>query len=371
MSKDSPKLLYQIIKEDILSLIEHKQFSYDEPICTEKGLSEQYGVSRITSKRAIDDLEKEGILYRRRGVGSFVRRPPDGFSKDPANSLTPQGAATSSKTLPFVLPFAVTEGGMLRIVEAASRQLAAYGYHLAVHICERELEQERNLLQHLSAQPVGGLILYPAGAELPKDILKLFADSGKPVIILDMPHDISYLSSIVCDNYGGSYMLTRHLIDYGHRNIAYLSRFTPQERTSLSERYRGFVQCMQDHHLPVPPEHIHMNLSTDHHMLKHTINSLFRSGVTAIECENDEVAFNVYMCCLSLSIQVPEQMNITGFDNIEWAVTGSAQITTVDQNFAAMGEMIADLILQPQREPVFRTVPVTLVPRASTGPAAL
>ncbi|OMF52743.1 hypothetical protein BK138_21985 [Paenibacillus rhizosphaerae] len=368
MPKDPSKLLYQMIKDDILARIENHQFEYDKPICTEKSLSEQYGVSRITSKRAIEDLEQAGILYRKRGVGSFVRRIP--LSAQPASSVTslPKGLAPG-RTIPVILPFAVNQGGFFRIVEAATARLDGANVHLAIHICEPDPDKMRSLLLRLFAQDVDTLILYPAGNELHLDVLRKFTEQGKQVIILDKPHDIPYLSSVVCDNFGGSYQLTRHLVDYGHRRIAYVSRFSPRDMSSLSARFSGFTKCMNDHGLEVVSEYVKFNVTPDYHMLKHIINGFYRSGVTAIECENDEVAFNVYMCCLGLSIRVPEQMSITGFDNIEWAVTGSAQITTIDQNFSVIGETIADLILNGDRRPVITTVPVSLVPRASTGPA--
>lgn len=68
---------YQIIIDDILAQIAAGSFSYDQPICTENSLIEQYGFSRITVRRAMTELENRGILYRKRGVGSFVcqRRP--------------------------------------------------------------------------------------------------------------------------------------------------------------------------------------------------------------------------------------------------------------------------------------------------------
>ncbi|KAF9118693.1 hypothetical protein BGX30_004402 [Mortierella sp. GBA39] len=314
-----------MIKDDILARIENHQFEYDKPICTEKSLSEQYGVSRITSKRAIEDLEQAGILYRKRGVGSFVRRIPLSAQPESSVSSLPDGLPPG-RTIPVILPFAVNQGGFFRIVEAATARLDGANVHLAIHICEPDPDKMRSLLLRLFAQDVDTLILYPAGNELHLDVLRRFTEQGKQVIILDKPHDIPYLSSVVCDNFGGSYQLTRHL-------------------------------------------YVKFNVTPDYHMLKHIINGFFRSGVTAIECENDEVAFNVYMCCLGLSIRVPEQMSITGFDNIEWAVTGSAQITTIDQNFSVIGETIADLILNGDRRPVITTVPVSLVPRASTGPA--
>ena len=71
-NKRITKPKYEIIKEALLERIRTGQFSSDAVFCTEKMLSEQYEVSRITAKRAIEDLEQQGILYRKRGVGSFV-----------------------------------------------------------------------------------------------------------------------------------------------------------------------------------------------------------------------------------------------------------------------------------------------------------
>jgi GntR family transcriptional regulator of arabinose operon len=367
MKTNQPRLLYQMIIDDLMSTIKKKQFTYDEPICTEKSLSEHYGVSRITSKRAIGELENVGILYRKRGVGSFVRRPSDANAVSPAEGTSINSLMTG-KIIPVVLPFAITKGGILRTIETATKQLSEHDWHLSIHICEPDYEQERNLLLKLYHQNVDGLIMYPSSTDLHADILKQFTDNGKRVIILDKPHDIDCLSSVVCDNYNGAYMLTQHLVDYGHRNIAYLSRFSSGELTSIRDRYKGFQQCMDDNGITVEQDFVKMNLSSNYPMLKHIINNLYKAGVTAIECENDEVAFNVYMCCRSLSIQVPEQMNITGFDNIDWAVTGSAQITTVDQNFAAIGEMIAEIILAEDNYPAAKVISVDLIPRTSTSP---
>ena len=61
-NKRITKPKYEIIKEALLERIRTGQFSSDAVFCTEKMLSEQYEVSRITAKRAIEDLEQQGIL---------------------------------------------------------------------------------------------------------------------------------------------------------------------------------------------------------------------------------------------------------------------------------------------------------------------
>ena len=87
-NKRITKPKYEIIKEALLERIRTGQFSSDAVFCTEKMLSEQYEVSRITAKRAIEDLEQQGILYRKRGVGSFVSQkiPPVSSSASETDS---------------------------------------------------------------------------------------------------------------------------------------------------------------------------------------------------------------------------------------------------------------------------------------------
>jgi DNA-binding LacI/PurR family transcriptional regulator len=73
------------------------------------------------------------------------------------------------------------------------------------------------------------------------------------------------------------------------------------------------------------------------------------------------------MSCHNLNIRVPEQMSITGFDNIGWATIGGASLTTVDQNFSLIGETIAKIMLQEDYVPKQYAMPVRLVPRGSSG----
>lgn len=405
MENTKSKSLYQMIVDDLIVKIQSNDFSYDKPLCTEKSLSEKYQVSRITAKRAIEELEKSGILYRKRGVGSFVSQtavlPSEGHSlKEKVSSesslsetsLPNQNTQNSCliqdshsfhnslhhhsrqkgerklKIIALVVPFSISQGGILMAIEAASRLLFHSEYCLTFHVCEPDEEITKALLLELYEQQVDGIVFYPNNNEIFPEVLHLFTLEHKPVIILDKTHPYTQFSTVICDNYNGAYQLTEHLISYGHTNIAYLSRFPEDEVSSIFERYQGFSDCMRDNGVKINPKFINTHLTDNYHLLKHVIGTLFKAGVTAIECENDEVAFNVYMCCRSLSILVPEQMNITGFDNIEWATTGSAQITTVDQNFEKIGKEFAKIILKPDTPPAVHKIPVDLIPRSSTGP---
>jgi DNA-binding LacI/PurR family transcriptional regulator len=349
--------LYQVIANDIEDLIKSNNFGYDTPICTEKSLCEKYKVSRITAKQAITKLENRGILYRKRGLGSFV-----------ANPVNHPG-----RTFALVIPFSTTQGGIFRAIETANQIFSRLGHRLTIHIGRSEADENVELLESLYKQNVDGIVYYPWGSDLPEETLNAFAQREKPVIILDKTNTHPEFYSVVCDNYQGGRMLTEHLLSYGHTRICYLSRFKPEELSSIGDRYRGYQDCLEACGNKAGPRFVHWDAvgkgQEKYYMLQHLVNALRLEEYTAILCENDEVAFNVHMCCQNLGYRVPEDMNITGFDNIEWATTGSAQITTIDQNFGLIGEAITTALLDEDHKPRNLTVPVQLIPRTSTAKA--
>lgn len=361
--KEAP--MYLTIMEELRTIINAGAFDYDAPLCTEKSISEKYSVSRITAKRAIDELENEGLIYRKRGVGSFVRQSPDQSSR-----FRIPAPAAATRSMALMIPFSITRGGIFGAIESASTILAASGVYLTLHVYTPGLDNERTMLAELRPH-VDGVVYYASSAKLPTEILDEYCLEQKPVIILDKPHPYPQYSSVICDNTYGSYLVTSHVLAYGHRSTCYLSRYTCEEISSIQERYSGYVKALREQGGCEPrfvKIDIPQDVPFDYPMLKHVINSLHNDVVTAIVCENDEVAFYVHMCCRSLSLRPPEDLSITGFDNIEWATTGSAQITTAEQDFAVIGREIAEVILQPEYRPVHKTVPVRLVPRDSTGP---
>ena len=73
-SKEVPVALYYQLKESLLQKIQDETWKPGQKIPTERELCEMYGVSRITVRKALDDLQNEGYLYRVQGKGTFVRR---------------------------------------------------------------------------------------------------------------------------------------------------------------------------------------------------------------------------------------------------------------------------------------------------------
>lgn len=351
MEKQLP--IYQQIANDIEKQIKSNNFEYDSTICTEKTLSEKYNVSRITAKHAITSLEERGILYRIRGIGSFVAK----------NTL--------GQTYALVIPRKNANEGGMQVMEMASQVFFDRGHHFTIHLCRPGMAESVKLLENLFNHHISGIAYYyPPEADLPVEILNAFVQKKKPVIILDKKVSYPEFSSIICDNYRGSYLLTEHLISYGHTQMCYLSRNEYTNYSSTLDRYNGFKDCLKDSGINTEPRSVCYFTEKEKipfYNIKHLVKTLHREGITAILCDNDISAFSVYFCCQILGIRVPEDISITGFDNIEWATACNAQITTIDQNFNLIGSTLAETLLDPDYKPGNHTIPVQLIPRASTG----
>ena len=362
--------IYQTISNELYAKIKAGEFSYDVPLCTEKSICEEYNVSRITAKRALNQLESMGVLYRKRGVGSFVAHPDKAGAHQA--SYASQGKSVY-KTIALMIPFSISQGGIFKAIEVASDMLARYGCYFTLNIFKAGYQNEQAMLELLKESNIDGIVYYPSTANMPVELLDQFCEQDKPVIILDKPHKYPQYSSIVSDNHSGGALLTEHLISYGHRNICYLSRFSTDEVFSIRDRYTGFSKSLHENRITGKPLFYQIDAPqegvVDYPMLKHIINEWNRKGISAVECENDEVAFHVHMCCQNLSVKIPEELSVTGFDNISWATMGNTQITTVEQDFELIGENIAELLLLPEYKPEHRVISVKLVPRNSTGPA--
>ena len=189
-NKRITKPKYEIIKEALLERIRTGQFSSDAVFCTEKMLSEQYEVSRITAKRAIEDLEQQGILYRKRGVGSFVSQ------KIPPVSSSASETDSKSKMVSLLLPFATTQGNISETIGSLSAALAEKGYFLSIHITGSSSPKERATLELLRSQNIAGLVYYPKRDNIHLEQLNDFLFANRPVVIIDKQTDCPYLNNV-------------------------------------------------------------------------------------------------------------------------------------------------------------------------------
>lgn len=367
MPNDAP--LYVQILNHLKDKINNKHLLPGQQLPTEMELAVQFGVSRITSKKALEELEKEGLIFRKRGLGSFV-------SFSAARSV----GSGMGKVISIIFPYAGVNGWVMSYIKGAMSCLAPKGYYLSIHCTEGNEELERSFLKELPNSGVGGIIYYPANTTKNIDILTLMCFNKYPIVTIDKYFEGIPLNSVVADNFAGEYMLAEHMIKLGHRRIAYLASEDIGEKTSLRDRYLGYCKALRDNGILIDFEIASTGYlkelnnpdseSKQMQYLKKKVSFLINLGVTAILSENDIDAILMSRVLSEMNINIPKDISLAGFDNIELLNHLKLSLTTVNQNFYEVGRRAAELVvgmIEGNYEFKKVVVPIELIVRDTTG----
>lgn len=332
---------------------------------TMEDIARRAGVSLATVSLALRD--KPGINEEtRRRV--FDAAQALGYQKRP--SLTLGGGAqiqqlgalmkARADDPPYANPF---YGPILASVEAACRrrQINLLVAAVPVDVDNHPEELPRMLVE----DQLDAVIL--VGAFVDHTIARLLQRPGKPVVLIDAyATDASY-DAVVSDNYRGAYSAVSHLVEAGHRHIALVGTL-PDAYPSIAERRRGYEQALRDHAIE---ERYFADAHLVHTEVAEATAALLRRfpHVTALFCANDMVALEALAAARALGRQLPEELSVVGFDDIETAAHVTPALTTMHVDKAAMGRLAVQLLLHrleaPGSSPVTAVLRPTLVERQS------
>ena len=146
-------------------------------------------------------------------------------------------------------------------------------------------------------------------------------DRSLPTVLANCYDPSGRISSVVPDDRVGGYIAGQMLIEYGHRNVAFLN--LDQGAIASTLRAEGFKQAFQEQGLPTPliQTAIGVNAGTwdEHVIVPEALDTVLSASPrpTAIFCGNDKMAMVVYGLLAERGLQVPEHVSIVGFDDYD------------------------------------------------------
>lgn len=174
--------------------------------------------------------------------------------------------------------------------------------------------------------------------------------------------------SIGCDNQQGGADLTRHLIEQGCTRIGFLGSASEHYPEFLA-RYSGYGEALQTAGMKIDPTLQVDALTTERAGYEAAHNLLARTrDVDALFCASDLIAIGAMRALQELSIDVPGQIAVAGFDDISAASFTNPSLTTVQQNTKEAATLLVDTLLSLiHNEPVVsRMISAPVVVRQST-----
>lgn len=198
------------------------------------------------------------------------------------------------------------------------------------------------------------------------DMLGQFESVGTAVAVVGRPRlDLDERINVVdYDNRDGMRQATRHLLELGHRRIAFAGR-VPASAT-FEERYEGFREALAEAGV-THDEARDLPWADDREADAAAIKALLTRdpGITAVVCLTDTMAVSVMTGLRELGLSVPADVSVVGFDDIPFAADFAAPLTTVHVPFDGMGASVVSLALsQGQSDLIMDT---ELIVRGSTA----
>lgn len=348
---------YEQIFNHLFQKIQEGELKEGERVPSEKELADQFNVSRITSKKALELLAQNKLIDRIQGKGSFVAQAEVDWQKVKTQrqadaSYLKSNYNSDERLVGVIVPdFADSFGADL--IRGIEEQCAKHGCHMLMKLTYDNREEEEAAVRSLVKLGVDGIIVFPGhGEHYNSELLRLVLDRF-PIVLVDRYLKGIAASAVYTDNRKAAFDLTNLLLENVMRPVGFLS--PPAEHTStIEERLLGFTDaCVQNGWTP-KPDHIMTNLYSSLPTLETPDVELdFDTVRRYVEMNPELTAFVVSEYNLALVLRevllasgkrVPEDYQIVCFDSPGQPL-GQYLFTHVRQNQREIGRNALQLLL--------------------------
>ena len=360
MDNSKYKQLVETLKGNILS----GKYGNSNPFPSVRSLIRRHGLSNTTVLRALDELVKQGLIFRKQGAGTFVA-----------------GRATARKIGLIVPGIAVTD--FFKPIMSEINRLAHeadYELHFGEvwsGVREERTAQAMELAERFVAENFAGVIYEPltgpAGDAVNPVILKMFERNKIPVVLLDcdiVPFpERSRWDVVGINDIEAGARIAKHLISAGARNIHFLvGKIGPNtyrnriDGAELALKSAGVRMSGSGNVLHAEPD----DLKSLKRYLKRQ-----KTPPDAFICSNDAIAAMFKKTLEAAGLNVPQDVMLTGFADLPVASLMTPTLTTVHQNRELLARTafrrLMDRIREPDLPPCDIFIPSNIVVRESSS----
>jgi len=310
---------------------------------TMKDIAEKAGVSTTTVSKILNNVDmhiSEATRARVLGLVQEYHYIPNEIAK---------GLKGKHSNTIGVVTYDITDPFVSKIVNGIESVCKVHG--ISVLICNTDTEEtsEYEDLRFLSSKMVDGVIflrsLYPKNE-------KVISQFKMPVIVVDREFaaQISDMGMIDSSSVEAAYMATELLAEKGCSRIAYIG---PSPNTRSSSRVEGYINALQDNNIQPDEKLIYQQGDfTCETGIKGANSILVKTKVDGVVCANDLIAAGVLLTLSKAGIRVPEDVKVTGIDNISISQYLNPPLTTIDLHGYEIGTECAKMLISRVRDNV-------------------
>ncbi|MGM0429868.1 MAG: LacI family DNA-binding transcriptional regulator [Pseudomonadota bacterium] len=231
-------------------------------------------------------------------------------------------------------------GTLLSDIESAFRRA---GKHVIIAAGHSDEKLEKESIEFLQSRNCDALILHVEAVS--DEFLKELAVKNVEFVLLNRLLDDLSERCVTLNNQHGGYLATQYLLDHGHQRIGYISG--PMWKHDAEQRYLGHLRALAQYN--INPQEM-LFYEGDYHEAGGAkgLDALLQNNptLTAVVCANDEMAAGAMTAAREAGLELPDDLSIIGFDNVNFSHYMFPKLTTVDYPIGSMGIMAARWVLK-------------------------
>lgn len=341
MSGKNPKY-FQVI-EWVRKGISEGELRQGDRLKTEYELSEMFGISRQTVRRAIGELENDHVLTRIQGSGTYVG---NGL-RIPHRERHMNIAVISTYIDTYIFP---------RTIHGFEKILSKHGYTTQISFTNDNIYREFKILENiLDKDNIDGMIVEPSKSALPNPNIKYYrelAEKQIPILFFNSVYPGLDMPCVSLDDRAVSKRAANLLISAGHRKIGGIFKLDDGQG---HQRYAGYQEALGEAGIPMDDRRVcwfdSENLRDFAKLESYLIDRL--EDCTAVECYNDEMAYQLTNACIRRGIRIPDDLSIVGIDNSELAERAAVPFTSFPHPMEELGRRAAENLVRMIENPGF------------------
>jgi LacI family transcriptional regulator len=254
------------------------------------------------------------------------------------------------------------------IVRGVAQTLAQAGYVVVLADSNNDVRSAQTIVESLMARQVDGLVLATARREDP--VVEECLQHGVPLVLVNRVAEKTPVASVTTDDNLGINLALGHLIELGHRRIAFVGG--PQSTSTGYVRYRAFLSAVKQRGLDIDRSLIVNGKSFSESEGKEALAKIIDTsgpGVTftAVVAANDLLALGCFDALQERGLRCPDDISVTGFNHMPFVDRFTPSLTTVHIPHNELGIRSAELLLERMERPDIPPRSICLQPSLVVG----
>jgi DNA-binding LacI/PurR family transcriptional regulator len=298
-------------------------------------LCKKLDTAKATLDKAINELLAEGLLYSKGGVGTYVSDVNEKLSIHNGNW--------------GVIVRDVRESFYAEIVRGVEDVAQSYGINIILCNSDSDFDKQEQYIKRLIHSGVAGLIIVPILSQDPRENYRLYSqliEMKMPFVFCGRNAEGISAPVVASNDFYGGYIATKHLLEKGYRNIAFVSN--RKLRTTV-DRCQGYISALMENGIEINRKIIVMGDKSQaspfdfcYEAMKNILSSA--QPVDAVFCVTDKMVLGVYRAITEAGLAVSDDIGVIGFDNTDLCEKSSPAITSVALKNLEVGIKAAEVL---------------------------